>query len=85
MTLCGYHFSNDHEGDWKDCAICREEFPIEMYVWYGTNEYNFEKLPNPPAFDPTLCAGCGERIVLGDGGYTIKPDGTHWCDECKPI
>ena len=29
-------------------------------VGYGTaNEYNFEKLPNPPAYEPTRCDGCG--------------------------
>jgi hypothetical protein len=27
-----------------------------VYLWYGTNEYNFEKLPNPPAYEPTKCS-----------------------------
>jgi len=29
-----------------------------MYVYYGTNEYNFIKLENPPRYAPTCCAGC---------------------------
>lgn len=52
-----------------------------MYVWWGTNEYNFEKLPNPPSFAPTLCAGCQRRLVLPEGGYSIWK-GEHWCEEC---
>ena len=43
-----------------------------MYVWYGTNEYNFEKLQNPPKFKPTLCDDCGRRISLGEDGYMVS-------------
>ena len=53
-----------------------------MYVYYGTNEYNFEKLANPPAYEPTLCAGCGRVIVLSQEGYTLHPDGSYRCDDC---
>ena len=53
----------------------------EMYVWYGTNEYNFEKLPNPPAFEPTKCSKCGVVIHLGTDGYTQRGD-EYWCEEC---
>ncbi len=38
----------------------------------GTNEYNFEKLPNPPAFKPIKCAKCGRIIHLGEDGYTSQ-------------
>jgi hypothetical protein len=38
----------EHAGKWQDCAECRASFPTEIYVWYGTNKYNFEKLPNCP-------------------------------------
>jgi hypothetical protein len=82
-TLCGYHFNEGHEGDWKACRKCREDFSdeLEMYVWYGTNEYNTEKLPDPPVFKPTFCARCKKRIVLPDGGYSIK-GGKYYCDRC---
>jgi predicted RNA-binding Zn-ribbon protein involved in translation (DUF1610 family) len=53
-----------------------------MYVWYGTNEFNFEKLENPPAFEPTHCAKCGRVIHLGTDGYTRHPDGTYSCERC---
>src|SRR5208337_2991526 len=43
-TLCAYHFNEGHTGRWQDCAKCREDFETEMYVWYATNEFNFEKL-----------------------------------------
>jgi uncharacterized protein YecA (UPF0149 family) len=85
-TLCGQHFDARHEGDWKSCGKCRKEsgHELEMYVWYGTNEYNHEKLPDPPAFKPTLCAKCKRRIVLPDGGFTIKAE-KYYCDRCEKI
>lgn len=47
-TLCGFHNAEGHPGNWKECPKCREQIETEMYVYYGTNEYNFETLPNPP-------------------------------------
>ena len=52
-----------------------------MYVYYGTNEYNFAVLPDPPAFAPTLCATCGVRIVLGEGGYSMLGK-KYYCGKC---
>jgi hypothetical protein len=80
-TLCASHHNERHPGDWKDCEPCRKSFETEMYVWYGTNEYNFEKLANPPAFEPTKCSKCGIVIHLGTDGYTQSGDET-WCEEC---
>jgi len=80
-TLCGYHHANRHEGNWQDCPKCRADFPTEIYVWYGTNEYNFTKLPNPPAYEPTHCDRCGVVIKLSEGGYSQGPKG-FLCWEC---
>ncbi len=80
-TLCAYHHHEGHPGNWKNCGKCRKSFETEMYVWYGTNEYNFEKLPNPPAFEPTKCSKCGIVISLGTDGYTQSGD-EYWCEEC---
>jgi hypothetical protein len=80
-TLCGYHYSEGHPGDWRDCPKCRNSFQTEMYVFYGTNEFNFEKLENPPAYFPTKCARCGVVISLGYDGYSSKGD-KYWCEEC---
>ena len=52
-----------------------------MYVYYGTNEHNFEKLENPPAYEPTHCGGCGRVIVLGTDGSSVGPEG-YRCEEC---
>ena len=41
FTLCSYHYHEGHKGDWKECRKCREDFKTELYVWHGTNEYNF--------------------------------------------
>ena len=81
LTLCGFHFNEGHDGQWQSCAECRRQFEPEMYVYYGTNEYNFSVLADPPAFLPTLCAECGERIVLGVGGYSRLGD-NYFCAAC---
>lgn len=83
FTLCGFHHIEKHKGDWKTCKKCRESFEheLEMYVWYGTNEYNFEKLKNPPKFKPTYCSKCGTRIILPDEGYSTLC-GVYRCDNC---
>ncbi|HJT33631.1 MAG TPA: hypothetical protein VJ783_16415 [Pirellulales bacterium] len=80
-TLCAYHHDEGHAGDWKDCKKCRGAFKTEMYVWYGTNEYNFEKLPDPPDYEQTRCTDCGAVIVLSEGGYSVLGD-DHWCYRC---
>jgi hypothetical protein len=81
-TLCGFHHAEEHDGDWQTCSKCREGFETEMYVWYGTNEYNFVKLQNPPTYDPTICEGCGVVIRLGEDGYSITPDKKYFCEDC---
>jgi hypothetical protein len=83
-TLCAAHYHEGHEGDWQDCALCREAYETEMYVYYGTNEYNFEKLRNPPTFEPTTCAQCGRVIHLGEGGY-MQARGKYFCGRCAPL
>jgi hypothetical protein len=80
-TLCGYHYSEGHKGDWKDCEECRNSFAIEKYVWYGTNEYNFEKLPNPPSCEPPRCSKCGNVITFGVDGFTQNGD-EYLCEAC---
>jgi hypothetical protein len=80
-TLCASHFHEGHTGKWQDCPKCRESFETEMYVYYGTNEYNFVKLASPPAFEPTHCKQCGTVIKLGEDGYSTKGDG-YLCRAC---
>lgn len=84
FTLCGYHHAEDHKGDWKICQKCLNDFKdnLEMYVWYGTNEYNFEKLKNPPKFKPTYCAGCSRIISLSDESYTSFKN-IYVCQDCS--
>ena len=81
FTLCGYHHAERHSGHWKDCSKCKEAFETEIYVYYATNEYNFQKLENPPAYEPTKCDKCGTIIVLSNGGYSIRGD-KYWCGKC---
>jgi hypothetical protein len=80
-TLCGYHSNEGHTGDWRACEQCREAFETEIYVHFGTNEYNFVKLENPPSFEPTLCAKCSTKLDLGEGGYSYSA-GKYCCLSC---
>ena len=81
-TLCSFHHNEGHSGDWKTCEECRSSFETEMYVWYGTNEYNFEKLENPPTYEPTKCSNCGCVIRLGTDGYSFS-GGKYLCMNCS--
>ena len=80
--LCAYHHGEGHNGKWQHCKKCRSDFEPEMVVWYGTNEYNFEVLENPPHYEPTLCDRCRVVIKLGTDGYSIGPKGTL-CERCN--
>jgi len=86
FTLCGYHYNEEHSGDWKTCQKCRDNFSneLEMYVYYCTNEYNFEKLENLPSYKPTTCSKCGEVIILSEGGYCYGRDG-YECGNCTDV
>jgi hypothetical protein len=53
-----------------------------MFVYYGTNEYNFEVLENPPEFEPTKCAKCDAVIPLADGGYSLSGKDGYLCYGC---
>ena len=81
LTLCGYHDSMDHSGDWRECQKCREELGTEMYVYFGTNEYSFVKLQNPPKFKRNRCRQCGRVIRLGQEGFTRTKEG-WFCERC---
>ena len=81
-TLCAGHHHERHTGSWKSCKTCMKNFETEMYVWYGTNEYNFEILKNPPRFKPTRCADCKKILRLPDDGYSITRKG-YVCQECS--
>lgn len=81
QTVCAFHHNAEHAGDWKTRDECRSKCPPELYAWYVTNEYNFEKVANPPPFEPTLCDRCGKRIVQPAGGYVRGPQGI-WCQAC---
>lgn len=81
-TLCSYHYNEEHQGDWRECKECESGFETEMYVWYGTNEYNFVKLENPPAYEPTRCKKCNTVINLGEDGYMMSNEG-YFCERCS--
>ena len=58
-----------------------DDFDPEMYVYYGTNEYNHEKLKDPPKFKPTRCAECGRIIDRVNEGHSMRGD-KFYCINC---
>jgi hypothetical protein len=58
FTICAAHYHSNHKGKWQDCNLCKDDYPIENYVDYATNEFNFEKLQNVPKITIT-CINCG--------------------------
>lgn len=82
FTLCGHHYVERHVGKWQECNKCRDDIDTEMYVHYGTNEYNFEKLVDPPDFEPTKCIKCKKTIRLGNDAYSVTRDG-YFCSRCS--
>ncbi len=81
-TLCGFHHTERHPGLWKDCAECRDQFETEIFVYYGTNEYNFEKLENPPSYEPTHCNECGRVINLAEEDFS-QLGNEYSCEQCS--
>lgn len=57
-SLCRFHYGEKHSGKWQTCHKCKMTFKKdpEMYVWYATNNYNFEKLPIPKII--IKCCNC---------------------------
>ncbi len=83
-TLCSFHHNEGHSGKWQDCKECVKDFNPEMAAYFGTNEYNFEKMQNPPQYKPTHCSTCSAIIKISEGGYTGSGN-KYWCSKCKPI
>lgn len=83
-TLCGFHYNEGHAGAWQDCKKCRKSFEAELYAHFGTSEYNFVKLENPPSFKPTRCADCNRVIRLGTDGYMLTGR-KKVCSGCAPF
>lgn len=81
FTLCAYHFLQKHEGLWYECDECKNNMETELYVWYGTNEFNFEKLQKIPDFKPKYCKNCYRIIKLGKEPYSVSKN-DYVCFHC---
>ncbi len=80
-TVCGQHYAEEHDGRWQECAQCRSATEAELYADAATNGYNFERLANPPPFEPKRCAECDAVIRLAQGGYSVR-EGRYCCHVC---
>lgn len=83
QTLCAYHYESGHSGNWWECETCRDDFSTAEYVAFGTNEYNFRKLENPPSFKPIRCDKCKTVIDLAKDGFTQTGGDRYVCEKCS--
>lgn len=52
------------------------------YVWFGTNQFNFETLPNPPTFRPKFCDTCHKPVKQNTESYSPNHSGGVTCGPC---
>lgn len=76
-TLCGFHYHNNHSGEWQDCKACKDAFDLSDYVDRGTNAYNFEVLKDPEKVT-IKCVNCG---FTGDNldGFAYRTSRGDFC------
>ena len=80
-TLCSVHHHSNHKGKWQECTKCKKDYAIEHYVDYTTNEFNFEKLQNPPKIT-IKCINCGfESNTIQDFAFQTNKD--FYCTKSK--
>ncbi len=74
-----YQTAEEHSGDWRECQRCRKEIQAEMYVFYGTSEYNFVKLENPPGYKPNALHEVRQGHSPGRGRVHHEGQGLLLC------
>ena len=80
-TLCSYHFHNNHPGNWQTCQHCKDEFEMEGYVDFGTNDANFEKLKNPPKVT-IKCVNCSFKSGTAQD-FSFQTSKGWYCNKKK--
>lgn len=80
-TICATHSREGHSGKWQECKSCKDEYPIENYVDFATNDFNFEKLKNPPKVT-IKCANCGFKSNTAQD-FSFQTSNGWYCDKPK--
>ena len=57
-TICGTHYQDEHQGDWKKCKKCKTDREKALYDDHATNKFNFET-KSVVKKDKILCCNCG--------------------------
>jgi len=89
-TICGYHHTENHDGKWQDCRVCKRGMPKIDYIDKSTNDYNFanEKLDikNRVKIKCATCSFESDNMNNFAGKITHKNgDAKFYCkkSECK--
>jgi hypothetical protein len=80
-TLCSYHHHESHPGTWKDCKKCKDEIQPENYLYFATNDFNFEKLANLPKII-IKCVNCGFKSNSMQD-FSFQTSNGWYCDKKK--
>lgn len=80
-TLCSYHYHENHPGNWQNCEKCKDAFEIENHADFGTNDFNFEKLTNPPEI-LIKCANCNFQSNSAQD-FAFQTSKGWYCDKKK--
>jgi hypothetical protein len=84
-TICAYHYKESHNTSkgWKECGKCMGSFKGEDLVAKGTSSFNFreDEWIDAPAFEKTVCMGCGKQLKTACEPYAHVPGGVQ-CTGC---
>ena len=81
ITFCLTHYYSKHKGKWQECKQCKDEYSIENYVYFATNDFNFEKLPNAPKIT-IRCVNCEfESNTMED--FAFETSEGFYCTKSK--
>jgi hypothetical protein len=78
-TICARHYHQCHFGPWQDCKECKKDSDSAEYIYFGTNEYNFEALKNPEKVIIN-CANCDFTADTIDA-FSFQTSQGYYCEK----
>ncbi|MBI4864626.1 MAG: hypothetical protein HY815_30880 [Candidatus Riflebacteria bacterium] len=80
-TLCGYHHSVGHDGDWVSCRECWDAFPSDLYACFAENRFNLPSEVPLVVGQLSRCDACGREVsLLAESFWAVS--GELICSRC---